>query len=263
VGHLVEAGGDAPLAAGAAARSVLDGVDPRARIVAAGLFAVSVVAVSSLPALAGALAIALALMAIARLPPRRTLKRMAAVDGFVLFLLATLPFTVPGEPVLSVLGLPASREGFRRAIEIALTANAVVLSLMALVGGMEPVRLGHALHALKVPDRLVHLMLFTVRYVSVIEDESRRLRTAMRARGFLPRTDRHTFRTFGYLVGMMLVRALERSERILEAMKCRGFDGRIPVGGTFRLTRRDAVFAAALALAVCALAGLEVATWSR
>ncbi|MCX8955322.1 cobalt ECF transporter T component CbiQ, partial [Ruegeria sp. NA] len=56
---------------------------------------------------------------------------------------------------------------------------------------------------------------------------------------------------FGYLVGMMLVRAIERSERILDAMKCRGFSGRMLLLQDFALTRRDIVFAAGLG-ALCA-----------
>ena len=41
-----------------------------------------------------------------------------------------------------------------------------------------------------------------------------------------PRGDRHTWNSFGWLFGMLLVRSFERSERIHAAMKCRGFSGR-------------------------------------
>jgi cobalt/nickel transport system permease protein len=71
----------------------------------------------------------------------------------------------------------------------------------------------------------VHLFLFTVRYIAVLGREYQRLRTAMKARGFRMRCDLHTWRSIGYLFGMLLVRSLERSERILAAMRCRGFQG--------------------------------------
>jgi cobalt/nickel transport system permease protein len=87
-------------------------------------------------------------------------------------------------------------------------------------------------------------LLFTVRYIAVLGEEAARLRTAMRARAFEPRTDRHTLTTYGYLVGMLLVRAAERAERVLEAMKCRGFEGRWPVLDQPHLGRADAVAAA-------------------
>ena len=45
---------------------------------------------------------------------------------------------------------------------------------------------------------------------------------------------------------MMLVRAIERSERILGAMKCRGFSGRLLLLQDFALTGRDRVVGAAM-----------------
>lgn len=235
----------------------LSRIDPRARIVAAAGFAVVTVALSQLAALVAAMVLALALMWAARLPAGPTLRRMAAVDGFILFLLVMLPFTTPGAPLFRVMGFPASLEGVLRAVEIALTANAVILALMALVGTLEPVVVGHALHALRCPERLVQLMMFTIRYISVLHEEYLRMRNAMRARGFKASNSLHTLRSFGYLVGMMLVRAIERSERIMGAMKCRGFAGRFSVLETFRFARRDAVFAGGFALLLVALAAIE------
>ncbi|WP_368075855.1 MULTISPECIES: energy-coupling factor transporter transmembrane component T family protein [unclassified Leisingera] len=157
------------------------------------------------------------------------------------------------------MGLEASWEGLWRATEIALTANAVILAVMTLVGSMEPVTMGHALFALKMPERLVHLMMFTIRYIDVLREEYQRLRTSMKLRGFRPGTNWHTYRSYGYLVGMMLVRSIERSERILAAMKCRGFSGRIILLEDFRFNRSDLLFAAALSAALAALIWAEAA----
>ncbi|MBR9762081.1 MAG: cobalt ECF transporter T component CbiQ [Rhodobacteraceae bacterium] len=228
-------------------------LDPRLRIVAACLFAVVTVALASLPALALALLTSVALLRLSRLPLGRTLKRMAMMDGFIFFMLALLPFTVPGDAIVTLWGLSASWQGLAQAVEIGLTANAVILALMVLVGTLEPVALGHALHALRCPERLVHLLMFTIRYIEVLREEYLRLRAAMKVRGFRPGTNWHSYRSFGYLVGMMLVRAIERSERILQAMKCRGFSGRILLLQDYRLSPRDHAFAALLALTCAGL----------
>jgi cobalt/nickel transport system permease protein len=116
--------------------------------------------------------------------------------------------------------------------------------LMVLVGTLEPVTLGHALHRLRTPETLVHLLMFTVRYISVLHQEYQRLRGAMKVRSFRLRNSLHTYKSIGYLVGMMLVRSVDRSERILAAMKCRGFTGAIPLLDAMRFSKRDAVFAA-------------------
>ncbi|RYH09328.1 cobalt ECF transporter T component CbiQ [Tropicimonas sp. IMCC6043] len=238
--------------------SWLGRVDPRARILAAAGFAVVTVSLSGFVALTAALCVALVLLSASRLPAKPTLKRMAAMDSFILFILAMLPFTVPGTPIFTLWGIPASWEGLRQAAEIALKANAAVLALMALVGTMEPVTLGHALHAMRVPAALVHLLMFTVRYIDTLREEYLRLRLAMKARGFRPSTRWHCYRSFGYLVGMMLVRSMERSERILDAMKCRGFTGNIPLLDRLAFGAGDIAFGAGFAAVLAGLVVLEL-----
>jgi cobalt/nickel transport system permease protein len=55
------------------------------------------------------------------------------------------------------------------------------------------------------------------------------MRVAMRSRAFVPGFNRTTFRTYGYQVGMLLVISFEQTERILSAMKSRGYDGTIRI----------------------------------
>ncbi|TCO74100.1 cobalt ECF transporter T component CbiQ [Rhodovulum euryhalinum] len=240
-------------------QSALCAIDPRARILGACAFALVTVACGQTPVLIAALGMAGGLMALSGLAAGPTLRRMAAMDGFIVVLIALLPFTVPGDPAFALWGLTASWQGLRQALEILLTANAVVLALMALVGGMEPVTLGHALFRLGVPAKLVHLMMFTIRYIEVLRAEYLRLSRAMAARAFRPRTGWHTYRSYGYLVGMVLVRAVDRSERVLGAMKCRGFAGHIPVLDMLAYGPRDAIFAALLGAALAALCLAEAA----
>jgi cobalt/nickel transport system permease protein len=236
----------------------IQALDPRARILAAVAFALVTVSLSNLWVLLAPLGLAGAALLAARLPTGPTLRRVALMDGFIVFILVLLPFTMPGAPVFTLFGWPASWAGLERAAGIALKANAIVLMLLSLVGSMEATTLGHALARLRVPESLVHLLLFTVRYIAVMDDEYRRLRRAMKTRGFRPRTNGHTFRTFGYLIGILLVRALERSERILQAMKCRGFTGRLPLLDDLRYAWRDALFGVGTATALTLLLILDV-----
>ena len=201
---------------------------PRSRIILALIFALTVILTSSLAGLVLALSVGMALTVLARMPVRQILRRMMALEGFMLAVLVLLPFTVPGEVIAQPLGLTVSAEGLTQAAIIALRGNAVALAVMALVGTMESVTLGRALARLGAPDRLVHLFLFTIRYLDVLEQEYHRLRLAMRARAFQARTGLHCWRSVGYLFGMLMVRSLERAERIDSAMRCRGFTGRFP-----------------------------------
>jgi len=232
-------------------------LDPRVRVVAALALAVLVAVSGRLVVPGAALALAIGLAVAARLPAGATLKRLAGLNVFVLVLAAVLPLSVPGPAAFAVGPLAFSGAGLLQAAAIALKANAILLAVTALLSTMELSDLGHALHHLRLPDKLVHLLLFSVRYIEVLRHEYGRLLRAMRVRGFRPRTNRHTYRTIGYLVGMLLVRSVDRSERILAAMKCRGFKGRFYLLDHFRIRPSDTAFAAAAGLVLLALGWVE------
>ena len=163
-------------------------------------------------------------------------------------LLLTLPFSVPGETIWRLGDLAASAEGLQLALLVLLKANAVVLALLVLVGTLEPAVFGHALGRLRVPDKLVALLLLTLRQIQLITDEYRRLRQALRARAFVARSNRHTWNTVGWLMGMLLVRSLDRSRRLLDAMRLRGWQGRLPLLNQLYWRASDSLAAVLVAL---------------
>ena len=91
---------------------------------------------------------------------------------------------------------------------------------------MSVATLGHTLARLRLPQKLIVLLLLTYRYVFVLDQEYQRLKRAADIRGFRPGTNLHSYRTYAYLVGMLLVRASARARRVYLAMCCRGFNGR-------------------------------------
>lgn len=229
-------------------------LDPRVRLAGATAWTLCAALLQTLDAAAGALALS-ALLAMASRPPLSCLfSRLAAVNVFVLFLWAILPFSQPGEPVLTLWGFDATREGIILAGLITLKSNAIVLAFIALVASIPVSELGRALRRLRVPDKLAHLLVFTYRYVFVMAGEYQRMRQAMKIRGFTPRTNLHTYRTLAYLAGMVLVRGLDRSERVYKAMLCRGFDGRFRSLNGLSARPADAVFLLFMFAATAALA---------
>jgi cobalt/nickel transport system permease protein len=236
----------------------LSHVDPRARLAAAVAASIMVVFAARLSVAGVALAAAGAGWLLSGLPLRLVVKRLLPLNAVVLLLIAVLPLTTPGPAAWRLGPLCFSKEGLELGAAIALKGNAVVLTLVVLLGTMNAVTLGHALHHLHVPEKLAHLMLFTVRYLDVLHREYLRLRAAMKTRGFRPRFDRHTYRSFGYLVGMLLVRSLDRAERIVAAMKCRGFRGHFFMLDHFAFSRRDVPFCVASLTVLLVLMLLEV-----
>ena len=239
-----------------ARRAPLQRVDPRLRIVACFAFALLVVSMSRMPALIAALGLAIVALFAGRPELHRVRRALAALDGSMVLVIALLPFTVPGEPLFSMFGYPASADGLWRAAAITLKSNAIVLMTLALLGSTELVDVGHALEALGAPAKLVQLLLMTVRYIDVLGREYRRLRLAMTVRGFRMRCNVHTWRTMGYLFGMLFVRSFERADRIGAAMRCRGFNSRFPTFSDMAFARCDAVFAFLAVVAAVAVGAL-------
>lgn len=240
----------------AAPTALISRLDPRTRVLAAALFAGTVVTAHGIAADGAAVAVALALAGLARLPLRQAGRRLLALEGFMLVTVASLPFTVAGTPLLSVGGMAASAEGMERAGSVMLKASAVMLAVQALLATLEMGSLGHALARLGLPTRLVSLLLFTVRYVEVLHQEYGRLRLAMRARAFRPRTGWHTWRSFGWLVGMLLVMSVERAQRIHAAMRLRAFTGHFHMLDDQRAGALDWGFGALHLASLAAIVGL-------
>lgn len=226
-----------------------DSLDPRSCILFVMSFAIVIVACFSLAAAGLGLIVSALFFTASKAPKIKSLKTLLVMDSFMLFMFVSLPFTMPGEALVTIFGLPLSMEGFEKAALIAMKANAIMLMSLALLSTLKVTTFTQALHALHMPASLIHLLQFTIRYIDVLKQEYQTMRFAMRARGFTPHTSLHTYRSFGYLIGMMLVRSMERSERIMDAMKCRGFTGAFPVLRQFQYHKIDILFAS-LAIAL-------------
>ncbi len=82
------------------------------------------------------------------------------------------------------------------------------------------------------------------------------MRIALRLRGYRNRANLHSYRTIGAVTGALLVRGWERGERVGQAMRCRGFDGRFRSLSDFHTTVADVlafVVVVAAAVGVCML----------
>jgi len=235
----------------------LDRVDPRLRVVAAVVWCVMAVVADGAAAVGVILAAGLLGIVLSGLSLRETLARLLPLNLLMLVLAVLLPLGTPGPALVQLGPLAFSRTGLLLAGMVALKGNAIMLVLLALLGRLNVSTLGHALAHLRVPEKLIHLLLLMVRYVGVLQAEYRRLRAAMKARAFHARMDRHTYRTFGYLVGMLLVRSVDRAERVLAAMKCRGFRGRFYLLDHFAFSQADIPFVLASLALLAAVGWLE------
>jgi cobalt/nickel transport system permease protein len=236
----------------------LSRLDPRWKL-AALLIAVALVALLETPAAALlALAGALLLALVGRLNRRWLGGRLAALLAFVAVFAAPLPWLLWEEGSAWAWGpLAVSPYGVR--VAVLLLAKAAALITLVLVGlATAPLDANlKAAHALFAPGWLVQVALLTYRYLFVLAGEFARLRIALRVRGFRNRPTAHSYRTIGQVAGTLLVRGCERAERVGQAMRCRGFDGRFRSLTAFRTRAADVLAFVAMSAAAAGVFWLD------
>lgn len=237
--------------------SLMHRADVRCKIISAFFFSLAVALCHTLFAPLFALLVAGVLLFLAQLPYMKVVRRLLMVNVFTLLFWLTLPFTVPGPLFMELGPLVISRPGVALATLITLKTNAIVLVVLALIATSGVASIGHGLAALKLPSRFCMLLLFTYRYIFVLHQEYQRLRRAALLRGFRPAMIMHTYRTYGNLVGMTLVKSWQRGVRVQQAMLLRGFQGRFYVLEGRRLAASDLALVALVFLSACGVVFME------
>ncbi len=222
--------------------SFIHRLDPRAKFVAIIPSVFIIAAMKTITAPLAALIISLFLVLLARLNLRKLFVRILTVNVFIAFLWIFLPFSYHGEALFQIGSLTATKEGFKQVLSITLKSNAIVFLTIAILGTSGVFALAHALIHLKTPKKLVLLFFFFYRYITVMHDEYIKMKKAIAIRCFKPKGNFHTYRTFAYLVGMLIIRSFDRSHRIYNAMLCRGFRNNFPLMSHFELKKTDVIF---------------------
>jgi cobalt/nickel transport system permease protein len=181
------------------------------------------------PAFGGYLAVLVAVVAVSRVPFGYLAKRMVIEVPFLVFA-ALMPFVVHGPGVdVRLLGLEVtlSEAGLLAAWGLAAKGTLGVLASLTLAATTEPTDVLRGLERLRVPELVVQIMAFMVRYLDVVAADLGRMTTAMRSRGVDPRSPRH-WPALARTLGALFVRSYERGERVHLAMLSRGYSGRLP-----------------------------------
>jgi cobalt/nickel transport system permease protein len=176
-------------------------------------------------AYAGFLAVLLVVVAASRVPFGYLAKRMVVEVPFVVFAVL-VPFVATG-PRTEVLGLSVSEPGLLAAWGLLAKGTLGVLASLTMAATTEATDVLAGLQRLRVPDLLVQIMGFMIRYLDVVTAEMGRMMVSMRSRGCEPRSPRH-WPALARSLGALFIRSYERGERVHLAMVSRGYTGTMP-----------------------------------
>lgn len=229
--------------------SIAHSLDPRTKLLVALalILAVTLTPAGALVAYGLLYLFLLLAVLLARIDLSYVIKRSFIAIPFALAAV-TLPLTVPGEtlatlPVLG--GVTISVEGAIRFVSILIKSWISVQAAILLVAITPFPDLLWALRALHVPSTLVAIVSFAYRYLFVLSDEALRLMQARAARSAVVDGRRSggsllwRGKVTGRMVGGLMLRSMERSERIYNAMLARGYQGQMRVLTRPHMRRQD------------------------
>ncbi|MDR1309952.1 MAG: cobalt ECF transporter T component CbiQ [Deltaproteobacteria bacterium] len=246
---------------------ILSRLDPRVKLAIVVAWSIVLALAGGFPGALAGLAGSLALVLLARPEkPGAFFLRLLSINAFLVFVWLVLPFSfsMPGRRLAGLGPLVLTWEGVLLSSRLTIQALGITAGAMAVTSCSTVFQLMAAARSLGAPEKLAAMLALMTRYVMVVRDEYERLVWAMRVRGFRARASLHCLRSYANLAGMLLVRGLDRGERVHAAMVCRGYRGRFYLALDRRLSRLDAVALAALAAAVAraALADACLGPWA-
>ncbi len=226
----------------AAGSSFLHVLDPRAKLFTTLVFIVAVVSFDkyALSSLVPFFVFPIALASAGGLPVRYLLKQVLWALPFAAVIGIFNPFM--DRQVVFHIGSLCVTGGWISFFSILLRAALTVSSVLILISLTGFNAVCFALEKLGAPQAFVIQLLFFYRYLFVLTEESERLMRARSLRAFSSRA--MNIGTFVSLSGQLLLRTMDRAQRIYLAMCCRGFDGEVRIIRRMRIRRAEIVFSA-------------------
>jgi cobalt/nickel transport system permease protein len=196
------------------------------------------------------------MMALAELPIRPLLSRLAIVLPFcVLAGLSNIFFDT--DSAFEAAGLDVSY-GFISFISIIIKAILSASAVMILAATTPASELSSQLIRFKIPSMIVMQLTMTYRYIGVLLEEASTMYTAYILR--TPGQKGIRIKDMGVFVGQLVIRSIDRAQRIYIAMKCRGYNGVAGYAEKKKIGNTDLLYLLISLLLILALRLVNIST---
>lgn len=119
------------------------------------------------------------------------------------------------------------QKNYDLALLVFLRSNFILLFILMLFSDKDEFAIAIAMHRLRLPHKLTSIFFFTAKSIFLIKREFALFKNALHVRGFIPKTNLLTYKTMAGFVGILFIKALERSYWLQKAMVLRGFCGEV------------------------------------
>lgn len=172
------------------------------------------------------------LILLAELPAKPILKRLLMVEPLII-----------GIGILNPIFDP---RGWTTFSSIMIKSGLTVTTCLVLVATTGLDQIAQALRTIKVPSLFVLQLLLAFRYISVLIEELARMLRAYALRA--PRQKGIRLKDSGSFAGQLLLRTLDRAQRVYDSMRLRGFSGEYHSYGKSTIKEKDLLYLLAWSL---------------
>ncbi len=174
-------------------------------------------------------------------------------------LLLPMPFLIfMALPLLLGEGLSITQERLEFTYLLVAKGLGVFLLMMMLVFTQEEYQLVEGLRQLPIPKTLSAVLVLSFRYVHVWTGTLKKTYRSSVSRGFEKGWNKNTFKVYGEMVGGMILRSLDQSQRVHKTMLSRGFSRDIPIKPSKALGKREGFWIIGLVATFTLLKVLEM-----
>ncbi len=133
------------------------------------------------------------------------------------------------------------QSSFEEAINIYIRTNMIVFFNLLLFSQSSGYDIVRALNELRFPKKVVSSVYFTLKMIQTLNDELKKIKMTLRARGFRANSSMFTYETYGNLFGHIFVKSIIKANALQDSFKLRGFGGRIYLINNSRLSYYDVI----------------------
>ncbi|MEB1806104.1 MAG: cobalt ECF transporter T component CbiQ [Bacillaceae bacterium] len=206
------------------------GWESRAKLMAAIIYIFGVISLQTVSFALIAYSVSIVVSFIMGISLLTLLKRYLLITPFVL--LMTVPLVFGG-------GFPIDPDRVTFALLIILKAVTSMTILTIILETQSVDQFMNSLAHLKVPPIMISVLLLSYRYVFMFLDDIQKMQLALKTRFFNGGISIKNLKVYGQLTGALLLKSLDRSEKVFQAMVSRGFSGNLCFGEARQITKSD------------------------
>lgn len=176
------------------------------------------------------------------LPHRLVIKRLFFTNFFILFLVFSLIIGDLLKSYYLTKRLVFSTHSLYFSLLIFLKSNVIYMSMLLFLATSSLSQLTHALFHFRLPNKFVSLFFLSYRFLTVLHLEYDKMRKGLLSKGFKNSTSLFTYKTYAFLISVLLIKSLKKANELYQAMLARGYKGFYPLFEHFTFKKRDYIF---------------------